>query len=32
VRGLIDRKKLAPALGLRQEQRIILAQTVGFAA
>jgi SagB-type dehydrogenase family enzyme len=32
VRGLVDRKTLAPALGLRQEQRIILAQTVGFPA
>lgn len=32
VRGLVDRKKLAAALGLRPEQRIILAQTVGFAA
>jgi len=30
VRGLIDRRKLAPALGLGVHQRIILAQTVGF--
>lgn len=30
VRGLIDRRKLAPALGLAVHQRIILAQTVGF--
>ncbi len=32
VRGLVDRRKLAPALGLRQDQRIVLAQTVGFPA
>ncbi len=32
VRGLMDRSKLAPALGLRHEQRIILAQTVGYPA
>jgi nitroreductase len=32
VRGLVDRRKLAPALGLRVEQRIVLAQTVGFPA
>jgi nitroreductase len=32
VRGLVDRKKLAPAMGLRREQRIVLAQTVGFPA
>lgn len=30
VRGLVDRRKLAPAMGLRREQRIVLAQTVGF--
>lgn len=30
VRGLIDRRKLAPAMGLRADQRIVLAQTVGF--
>jgi SagB-type dehydrogenase family enzyme len=32
VRGLVDRRKLAPALGLRIDQRIVLAQTVGYAA
>ena len=32
VRGLVDRKRLAPAMRLRREQRIVLAQTVGFAA
>jgi len=32
VRGLVDRKRLAPAIGLRVEQRIVLAQTVGFPA
>ncbi len=32
VRGLVDRKKLAPAMGLRPEQRIVLAQSVGFPA
>jgi len=32
VRGLIDRQKLAPAMGLRRDQRIVLAQTVGFPA
>lgn len=32
VRGLVDRKRLAPAMGLRQDQRIVLAQTVGFPA
>jgi nitroreductase len=32
VRGLVDRKKLAPAMGLRREQRIVLAQSVGFPA
>jgi nitroreductase len=30
VRGLIDRRKLAAALGLGVDQRIILAQSVGF--
>jgi len=29
VRGLVDRRKLAPALQLRADQRIVLAQTVG---
>ena len=32
VRGLVDRKRLAPALGLRQKERIVLAQTVGYPA
>ena len=32
VRGLVDRRKLAPALKLRVDQRIVLAQTVGYAA
>lgn len=30
VRGLVDRRKLAPLLELRVDQRIVLAQTVGF--
>jgi SagB-type dehydrogenase family enzyme len=30
VRGSIDREKLAKAMKLRQDQQIILAQTVGF--
>ena len=30
VRGLIDRRQLAHALGLRLTQRIVLAQTVGY--
>ncbi len=30
VRGTVDRETLATRLGLRPEQRIILAQTVGF--
>jgi len=30
VRGLVDRRKLAPALKLRTDQRIVLAQTVGY--
>lgn len=32
VRGLIDRKQLAAALGLRPTQRIALAQTIGLPA
>lgn len=32
VRGLVDRKKLAAAMGLGLHERIMLAQTVGFAA
>ena len=32
VRGLVDRRRLAPALGLAREQRIALAQTVGYPA
>lgn len=32
VRGLVDRKKLAAAMGLGMHERIILAQTVGFPA
>jgi SagB-type dehydrogenase family enzyme len=32
VRGLVNREALAPALKLRPEQRIILAQTVGHPA
>lgn len=30
VRGLIDRRALARAMGLRMNQRIVLAQSVGF--
>ena len=30
VRGLVDRRKLAPVLQLRIDQRIVLAQTVGY--
>ena len=30
VRGLIDRPALAEAMGLRSDQRVILAQTVGY--
>ncbi|HJV60190.1 MAG TPA: nitroreductase family protein [Albitalea sp.] len=30
VRGLVDRRRLAPALRLRATQRVTLAQTVGF--
>lgn len=32
VRGLIDRKKLAAAMTLGQDHRIVLAQTVGYPA
>jgi nitroreductase len=32
VRGLVDRRKLAPAMRLRVDQRIVLAQTVGYPA
>jgi len=32
VRGLVDRKALAPAMRLRPDQRIVLAQTVGYPA
>jgi SagB-type dehydrogenase family enzyme len=32
VRGLVDRRKLAPALQLRIDQRIVLAQTVGYTS
>ena len=32
VRGLVDRHKLAPALGLAVHERIVLAQTVGYPA
>jgi len=30
VRGMIDRPALAKAMGLREDQRVILAQTVGY--
>jgi hypothetical protein len=30
VRGLVDRKRLARAMGLRSDQRIALAQSVAF--
>lgn len=30
VRGSIDRKELAPTISLRRDQKIILAQTVGY--
>jgi nitroreductase len=30
VRGLVDRRNLAPAMGLRRDQRIVLAQSVGY--
>ena len=32
VRGLVDRKALAAAMRLRPDQRIVLAQTVGYPA
>jgi len=32
VRGLVDRRRLAPALGLAREQRTAPAQTVGYPA
>ncbi len=32
VRGMVDRNVLAPALSLRPEQTIVLAQTVGYPA
>lgn len=32
VRGLVDRRALARTLGLGARQRVLLAQTVGFAA
>jgi SagB-type dehydrogenase family enzyme len=32
VRGLVDRKRLAAAMGLGMHERIMLAQTVGFPA
>jgi len=31
VRGLVDRPALAKAMGLRKDQRVILAQSVGYA-
>ena len=30
VRGLVDKEELAEAMGLREDQKIILAQTVGY--
>jgi nitroreductase len=30
VRGLVDRKALAQRMGLRPEQRVIVAQTIGY--
>jgi nitroreductase len=30
VRGMIDRPELAKAMGLRDDQRIVLSQTVGY--
>jgi nitroreductase len=30
VRGLVQKEKLAPAMGLRSNQVIILSQTVGY--
>ncbi len=32
VRGMVDRQALAQAIGLRTDQKIILAQTVGYPA
>jgi nitroreductase len=32
VRGLIDRRRLAPLLGLSVDERVVLAQTVGYPA
>lgn len=32
VRGLVDRRRLAPLLRLRRRQRVVLAQTVGYPA
>ncbi len=32
VRGLVDRKSLALCMGLRPEQRVIVAQTIGYPA
>ncbi len=32
VRGLLDRRKLIPAMQLKPQQRALLAQTVGYAA
>jgi nitroreductase len=32
VRGLVDRRKLAAALGLAERERIVLAQSVGYPA
>lgn len=32
VRGLVDRRALAQVMGLRQQQRVVLAQTVGYPA
>jgi nitroreductase len=30
VRGLVDREALAKALGLKRDQRVTLAQTIGY--
>lgn len=30
VRGWVDREKLAKAMGLREDQKVVLAQTVGY--
>ena len=32
VRGLVDRRRLAPAMHLQADERIVLAQSVGFPA